>query len=526
MGGTPRRVRDRAIGARISPDGSQIAYLRLEAGRSEIWLMRAEGGEEHRVVGVAEGRQEFLSPAAWSPEGNRLAFIRTTLPVFNAADSKAQRSIEIGDVQSGRVDVALSNADLEDAFAWTSNNFLAYTVRDASLGQNSFGLWRVRLDAKTARPLGPATRFANTRGWAGNMSVTRDGKSYAVQRFERQSDVYIANIEDRGQHLSTPKRLTLDERDDFVFSWTADSKAVLFLSDRDGPIHLFRQAIDQTQPEMLVGGNDSLAIPNLNPAGNEILFLLMPKVSDGSRDVRIMRMPATGGPSQFVLKAKGIFHHKCAELPSSVCLYSPTEPGQQRFFSFDPVNGTSAEVESARMENIADQPNWSLSSDGTRLATLTLSPTQDAAIRILSLAEGSKKTIPIVGWPTLGSIEWAADGQSFWSGGSRSRGEEPENCAFVRINLDGTTKTMIEHSDVCFIAGIPSPDGRRLALEGSKAPSSNVWLLEKFLTPAQRIRYAFPLQKLSFNPNWMIRGSRALYTCPKCGSTRFVTTPS
>jgi hypothetical protein len=39
---------------------------------------------------------------------------------------------------------------------------------------------------------------------------------------------------------------------------------------------------------------------------------------------------------------------------------------------------------------------------------------------------------------------------------------------------------MASVSDVCFLVGIPSPDGRYLALEGTKADASNVWLLENF----------------------------------------------
>ena len=37
---------------------------------------------------------------------------------------------------------------------------------------------------------------------------------------------------------------------------------------------------------------------------------------------------------------------------------------------------------------------------------------------------------------------------------------------------------MFEDDSLCFLAGIPSSDGRHLALEGVRPDSSNVWLLE------------------------------------------------
>jgi hypothetical protein len=42
---------------------------------------------------------------------------------------------------------------------------------------------------------------------------------------------------------------------------SADSSSVLMLSDRDGPLHLYKQALDQVQPELLIGGDEKLAIP-------------------------------------------------------------------------------------------------------------------------------------------------------------------------------------------------------------------------------------------------------------------------
>src|SRR3974390_2567244 len=153
--------------------------------------------------------------------------------------------------------------------------------------------------ARRGRP-GPARRLrAGVDGRPG-LSAASDGKSMALRQMQQAADVYIADLQAGGKRLS-PRRLTLDDRGDFVFAWTPDSKAVLFLSDRDGPTHLFKQGIDQTQAELLIGGDAILAMPRLNPTGTDILYLVMPKSGQASKNVKIMRMPLSGGASQVVL---------------------------------------------------------------------------------------------------------------------------------------------------------------------------------------------------------------------------------
>jgi len=137
-------------------------------------------------------------------------------------------------------------------------------------------------------------------------------------------------------------------------------KSVLFLSDRDGPLHLFKQAIDETQPELLVDGQEALAIPRINSSGMDLLYLVMPKHGQASTNVKIMRMPLNGGPSQVVLEAPGIWNHQCARSLASFCIYTTTEPNQQRFFVFDTMIGASKGLLSARLSDEAEQPNWKL----------------------------------------------------------------------------------------------------------------------------------------------------------------------
>ena len=480
FGGTPIRIAEEGSSGRVSRDGSKIAFLRAGQGRNEIWLMAADGTKGRRLVGSATSEREFFSPVAWAPDGRRVAYTRTIVPVFNAADvTGVKRSIEIVDVESGHFESVMSTPEIEDALGWTPDNFLIYSLRESTPEQGDFGLWRMPLNPMTARPMGSGVRFASGRGWAQGLEVAGDGKSMALRRTEPADDVYVAGVEAGAKRL-LPRRLTLDDRGDFVFSWTPDSKSVLFLSNREGPIHLYRQAIEQIQAELLVGGNDSLAIPRMNSTGTDILYLVMPKHGESPNMVKIMRVPLAGGMPQLVLEAHGIWNHQCARVPATLCLYSPGEPNQQRFFAFDPMTGASHEVAAARVNAGSGRPNWSLSPDGNYLATQILSPTQDAAIRILSLNDGSKTILPLQGWPVFSSLDWAADGKSLWVGALNARSGGAETCRMINVERTGKIRVMTDKGDVCFLAGIPSPDGRHLALEGVKGGDSNVWLLENF----------------------------------------------
>ena len=65
----------------------------------------------------------------------------------------------------------------------------------------------------------------------------------AFLRFSNQSDVYIADFNVQSGALTTPRRLTLDDRYDAVTAWTPDSKSVLLTSIVENGGHFSSRSI-------------------------------------------------------------------------------------------------------------------------------------------------------------------------------------------------------------------------------------------------------------------------------------------
>src|SRR5260370_34830312 len=103
-----------------------------------------------------------------------------------------------------------------------------------------------RIGARTRQAVRRPRRITN---WAGftlsGLSITADGKRLAFLKGTSQADVYIGELEGNGTRLKMPRRLTLDDRNDFPSAWTPDSQAVLFFSDRKGKWDLLKKSLEK-----------------------------------------------------------------------------------------------------------------------------------------------------------------------------------------------------------------------------------------------------------------------------------------
>jgi Tol biopolymer transport system component len=263
------------------------------------------------------------------------------------------------------------------------------------------------------------------------------------------------------------RRLTLEDSNDSPYSWTPDSKVVLFTSDRSGTPEIFKQAIDESLAESVVAGPDQLSQPRVSPDGSEILYISTPRQASPDTPSTIFAVPIRGGAPRLVLKDVGIWNLQCARLPSTVCLYSIYQGKQMKTFRFDVKNSQATDL-----HQLEPSGNWSLSPDGSERAIAVFDPDQ-GKIQLRSTSTGESSELLVRGWSGFASIDWSADGKSLRVV-SLNHAREP---TLLNVTLDGSASILLSGSNPRIGAAIPSPNGRFLAIWEATG-TSNVWLVK------------------------------------------------
>jgi Tol biopolymer transport system component len=261
----------------------------------------------------------------------------------------------------------------------------------------------------------------------------------------------------------------MDDNENMPWSWTPDSTAVLFSSDRNGTREIFKQAIDQTIAESLVTSTDQVTQPVASPDGSEILYISTTTSTSHENPSFIFAIPIGGGTPRFILKDVGIWNVQCAHFPSTICLYSVSKGDSSETFRFDVRSGKIAvppQIESAF--------NWSLSPDGRERAIVLYGSSQDK-IQLRSTSTGQTRDLVVKGWNGLIGVNWSADGKRLlvsWHNFER-------DSALLNVSLDGKATVLLKSSNPEIWHAVPSPNGRMLAIAEAGGPK-NVWQIENF----------------------------------------------
>lgn len=455
----------------MSPEGSLISFITGGPyGDVETWLMGANGEEPHKILAVKEGN--WFGRLVWSPDGQRIAYMK-----FHIVPDKLEKSIESLDLKGGPATLIISDPKLRD-FCWLPDGRIVYSLaRSLSFDADS-NLWEIKADTRTGQPFGKPNQITHWVGFSfGGFSVDAQGKRLAFLKADSQLAVYVGEFEPKATRLKTPRRLTFDVPNDLPTDWTQDSKAVLFISDRNGNYDIFKQSIDQDSAEPIVAGPEHEIAPRLSPDGSWILYIARPKLQSGSSaPMRLMRVPVSGGTPQLVLTTADYNDHHCARSPATLCVLG--ESGESSlhkfvFTAFDPVEGRGRELNRIPIEPPYSDYSWSLSPDGSRIA-LTTFDEHAGRIHILALGSGDAHDLNIIGWARLNSMDWSADGKGLFVS-SQSLG----GATLLYVDLEGRAHALWQLKGILQTRGVPSPDGRHLAVLGGTT-ESNVWMMENF----------------------------------------------
>ncbi|GAC1640695.1 MAG: hypothetical protein NVS9B14_22230 [Candidatus Acidiferrum sp.] len=497
LGGAPQKLVEDGEYARVSPDGKKIAFLRGEYPKREIWTMNVDGSEIRKEV---DASGYIYGVPVWSPDSRILAFVRVIyFPNWSDEDVQIETHIAGG----GQNQVVLKDRQLSGGLAWLQDGRLFFSLAEPMPAQGDSNVWAMPIAAKTGTANGERVRITNGPDHKPVMDASADGKKILFLRTDIQPAVYIADIDKKTKTVGWPERLTLDDRRNLPYEWTPDGKAVIYISNREGRLRIYKQAVGHGTPEMLDTGADVPSVLRLDPDRTNILYTTLTSPGAGERtsphdaadknlegkteanteqdnalgvqNYRIMRVPLNGGQSKQVLEWPEINNFQCARLPSRECIFSSYANQALEFYEFDTETGTSN-----LMFKISDPEwslyNWTLSPDGELLALAKkLRAQEQGEIQVMSLRGGSTRKIALKEWRSVRSIDWAADGKSIWTCASPREGEE----VIINVDLQGHVKPTVKEPSPYIGWAIPSQDGKRLAIwEASGA--SNVWMLENF----------------------------------------------
>ena len=462
LGGTPRKLRDDAGRAAVSPDSADIAYVRSRT-ESEIWIMDGSGGNPRKLLQAAPG-DRFLQ-VQWSPDGKRVAYMKS----HNEGEG-SEIAIETVPREGGGTRKILSMPGL-GSFCWAADGHIIYSSEEPPPNDQGMNLWEVQV-SQAGTTSGQPRRITN---WAGlsllDLSISQDSKRLVFVNSGLQRDLYVAGVESEGR-LGLPRKLTLEGKNNLPSAWTPDGQTLFLYSDRNGSWDIFRQHLGERKAQDFILGAGDQTDPRLTPEASWVLYWDHVEASGKVAPFRLLRVPIAGGAPEQVLEATRGTEVRCPfARPPCVLSEHDKLTGKLIFTALDPVRGRRGEIFRLASDP-AGSVAWDLSRDGSTLAIVGLDEIKDR-IRLVDVQTGSARSISVGDSANLSGISWSADGRSWFITSSSVRG-----AALLRVRVNGEISELWKTPN---IVGSPvaSPDGRNLAFT-VLTHNSNAWMIENF----------------------------------------------
>ena len=280
LGGQGRVIDARASFGCWSPDGRQIAYFVADS----LFI----GGEDHETPRFVTRAEDPHSPS-WSHDGKWIAFVSGNSFYFTNYNIAASRVWLVP--AAGGTSVAVSPAaGINTSPTWAPDSRRLLMV--SSLG-GVRDVYQINLSGD-GKPMGMPVRISTGLN-PSLISLSADGTQLAYSVATYQTNIWKAQLL-KDQWISTrdAQPVTNDRQTTEAIDVSQDGRWLVFDSDREGVMQIFRMPLAGGPVQQLTHGPNPSFKPMISPDGNEVVYH---SISNGLRRVYVVGIDG-GKPRQ------------------------------------------------------------------------------------------------------------------------------------------------------------------------------------------------------------------------------------
>jgi Tol biopolymer transport system component len=308
LGGEPRLVLEDTEGrASFSPDGSRFVFNRFDnSTRSEQIVVAGVDGGSERILAERQAPASFDDPV-WSPDGTVIA-----APLSTVTD-RISSAVVIIPAEGGDETPLTDEAWLDiGEMSWLPDG--SGLVVGASEDFATTGLYEV------SYPRGQVRRITNDLNSYHGVSLTADGSTLATQLNESSFHIWTHSLDD---DAAAPTQITRGREgfDGDRLSWTAEDR-ILYASSRGGVLGVYNIPAGGGDPTRLTPTDSLSGFPVVTPDGRHVVFM-----SNRAGPVNIWRMDLDGRNPQML--TNGVLDNGPSVSPDGRWVVYEAHPGER-----------------------------------------------------------------------------------------------------------------------------------------------------------------------------------------------------